>query len=151
MVWFDPSIWNVFDPPAEARRIQAAVDALLATTPAAPSEAHEQAVAPLANVHASPAGLRLLVLVPGFRADDLDIVLHEDRLSLRGERRAEAGENAPARVLAKLERSFRLPFRPDAQRVQAKVVNGVLDLFLPRHESEQPRRIPVANGKELGS
>ena len=49
----------------------------------------------------------------------------------------------------RFERSFTLPRRVDAERVNASCENGVLSIVLPRAEEARPHRIQVAtaNGR----
>ena len=140
MVWLDPALLQLFDREHESSMRTHPVDALLRTVLAPFSLTEQQ---PPANVQAGPDGVRLHVLLPGYRAEELDISVEEDRVLLRGERRETAIDEQEPQVVASFERGFRLPFRPDGERVQAEMKNGVLELFLPRPESERPRRISV--------
>jgi HSP20 family protein len=40
-------------------------------------------------------------------------------------------------------RTFRLPFRVDAEKVEASFAKGVLQIALPRAEEDKPRKITV--------
>ncbi len=138
MVWLDPVFLSLFDTEREGR--MHAVDAMLRSV-LSPHALPQSG--PPANVHAGPDGVRLHVLLPGYRAEELDISVEDDRLALCGEHRERAIDGKEEQVVARFERSFRLPFRPDGERVQAELKNGMLELFLPRPESERPRRISV--------
>lgn len=139
MVWLDSAILDLFEPRHEAHR-QSAVNAMLRSV-LSPYTLSDQD--PPANVQAGPDGVRLHVLLPGYRAEQLDISVEEDRLVIRGEQREKPIDEQEEQVVARFERRFRLPFHPEGERVHAELKNGVLELFLPRPERDRPRRIPV--------
>lgn len=104
---------------------------------------------PLVNLYTSPEGAIAVVEVPGISPEDLEITVHRDAVSLRGERKAEFAEGEVTvqrreRMQGKFARQLVLPYRVDADKASAKFSNGVLTLELPRPESERPRHIPVS-------
>jgi len=140
MVRIHPEFLTVFDPRREAASMRDAVDAMLRSVLAPTAlESH----VPPANVHASERGLRVFALVPGYRAEEIDVSIEQDRLVLRGQRNEKSADGTEERVIARFERGFRLPFRVDTEHVQASMKHGVLELELPRLESDLPRRIPI--------
>ncbi len=82
--------------------------------------------------------VRLRALVPGFAIEDLELSVRGDELTLRGKRKTEA-----AHEVREFERSLKLPFPIEAEKVKAIAKDGVLDVELPRAAAEAPRRIPV--------
>ena|SRR3990172_1564031 len=87
----------------------------------------------------------LSALVPGLKAEDLNIQMLEDVVSIEGEYKA---NNDAEYLLNELpggsfRRSLRLPAPIEANRVEAKIVDGVLTLQLPKVESARPKKIPV--------
>jgi HSP20 family protein len=140
MVWYTPEFLDALDPGRSARQSRAHVQALLHSL-LAPTESSSPT--PPVNVVAGKQGLRLFVLVPGYRQEDISVSIEEDRLHLRGERRGPAQEGEEAKVIAGFDRSIRLPFRPDGQHVRAAIKNGLLELFLPVPLADQPRTIPI--------
>lgn len=86
--------------------------------------------------------------LPGFEAHDVDISVENDVLTLRGKRAApEPAEGArhhrQERGFGEFARTFRLPFRVDADAVDARFTNGILEVKLPRAAADRPRRISV--------
>jgi HSP20 family protein len=86
--------------------------------------------------------------IPGFEANDVDISVENDVVRLRGKRVApERGEGAQVhrqeRGFGEFSRSFRLPFRVDAEAVDAHFAHGILTVKLPRAAADRPRRITV--------
>jgi HSP20 family protein len=106
---------------------------------------------PTMNIWANPTGAIVTAQVPGVDPEQLDIAVHQETVSLRGTREMEDfGEGAvihrQERPTGNFTRSFVLPFRVDADAVQAKFERGVLTLNLPRPASDQPHKIKVSRG-----
>ncbi|MEM9381784.1 MAG: Hsp20/alpha crystallin family protein [Planctomycetota bacterium] len=91
-----------------------------------------------ANLTATDAGAHLTVLVPGFGPDDVEVSVRRAHLHVTGAVKDDEGS-----TLRSFERSFRLPFPVDVDAVAAQVENGVLELELPRSESDRPRTIRI--------
>lgn len=86
--------------------------------------------------------------VPGVKADDIDISLHDDVLTISAETNYKNNvENARAvireRRYGKFSRSIRFPLAVDADSIDAEYVNGVLRLTVPKAPETKPRRIAV--------
>jgi HSP20 family protein len=85
--------------------------------------------------------------LPGVKADDLDVSVVDDELTLKGKRSEDAPEKAAfhrrERGLGEFTRMLRLPSPVNADQVQASLDNGVLLLTLPKAESAKPRKIKV--------
>jgi HSP20 family protein len=88
-------------------------------------------------------------LLPGVTADDLNIQIQSDVVSIQGELKTVRDEKAnyllqelPA---GKFSRSLELPDPVDANKAEASLVNGVLTLRLPKSEAARPRSIKVTN------
>jgi HSP20 family protein len=87
--------------------------------------------------------------VPGVRQEDLAITVHEDTLTLKGERKrgGEMPDNGYRRVerrFGAFERRFRLPRGIDADKVNARFAHGVLTITVPKQEEAKPRQINVS-------
>ena len=88
--------------------------------------------------------------VPGITADELDITLEGDTLTIRGEITRQ-GENKQQVILlerptGKFERALNINTPIDHDKVEASFENGVLTLTLPKAESVMPRHIAVKRG-----
>jgi HSP20 family protein len=86
--------------------------------------------------------------LPGMNRDQLQILVSEgNQLTIAGERKpcdvAGATWHRQERGFGKFSRSVTLPVLVDADKVEARLENGVLLLTLPKSESAKPRRIPV--------
>ena len=91
--------------------------------------------------------LILVAEVPGIAESDLKVSLHNDTLTISGERKNELPEGYQVhrreRALGQFSRSFTLPVKIDAEKTQAELKNGVLKLTLSRAAEAQPRMIAV--------
>ena len=96
------------------------------------------------NIAENEDGFILTALVPGLKAEDLNIRILDDVVTLSGEFKADG----TASVLRELphgsfSRTLRLSTPLDAGKAEAKIADGVLSLRLPKAESARPRIIEV--------
>lgn len=87
--------------------------------------------------------------IPGVKAEELEISVVGNELTLKG-RRAPAAEDAATfhrreRGVGSFTRVVRLPVEVDNAQVQASLNDGVLLVTLPKHEAAKPRKIKVAS------
>jgi HSP20 family protein len=88
----------------------------------------------------------LTAYVPGLRAEDLNIQIVEDTLTIEGEYSQHEGEALMSELPAgSFRRALRLPALLDAEKAEAQIENGVLNLRIPKAESARPRVIKVAS------
>jgi HSP20 family protein len=91
--------------------------------------------------------LEITADVPGFESEDLHVSFEQNSLVIRGERREEIPEgysvHRKERTTVRFARAFTLPARIDADKVEASMRNGVLELSLPKAAEERPRTIAV--------
>jgi HSP20 family protein len=86
--------------------------------------------------------------LPGLRKDDIHLEVHDRTLTLHGERKHEADVkdehyHRRERSHGSFQRVFTLPTPVDAEKVQARFKDGILELRLPKHESAKPKRIAI--------
>lgn len=85
--------------------------------------------------------------LPGLTEQNLQLSIHDDVLTLAGERMPTAPSGYQAerqeRERIKFSRSFALPTRVDPERTTAELKYGVLTVTLPMHEAAKPRAITV--------
>lgn len=84
--------------------------------------------------------------VPGFAKDEVNVSIDKDRILLIEAKQSELPEGE-ARDFAKAERNYRLhlPREADAEKLNAKLENGVLQITLPKvtPDSQIARRIDL--------
>ena len=128
---------------SDMRRLQSEVNQLFqsAAAPAAGSF-------PYVNVYANADAITVIAELPGVSQEDLDLSVHRDTLSIRGERKDAGADEAKGyhrreRRTGRFVRTLSLPYAVDPDRVEAEMKNGVLRLTLNRPESDKPKRIRV--------
>ena len=87
--------------------------------------------------------------VPGARKEDLQLSLHDDVLTLSGERKQEKevkdGEvYCSERVYGRFQRTVTLPKPVDSTKVTAAYKDGVLTITLPKTDAAKPRNIDIS-------
>jgi HSP20 family protein len=87
----------------------------------------------------------LNALVPGLKADDLNIQVLDDVVTITGEFKADESEYLMRELPhGSFRRTLRLPASLDASNAEAQITDGVLTLRLAKAESARPRTIKVA-------
>lgn len=88
--------------------------------------------------------------VPGFEAEDIQIEILDDVLTLRAETEQEkVEENGNGKYMLReitrgsFSRSLRLPHPADASKAEAKIENGLLTVRIPKSEEARPKKIEV--------
>lgn len=102
---------------------------------------------PAFNVWANNEGAVISGELPGVKLEDLEITASGKTIGIKGTRKDDVQENGAylrrERHEGQFSRSIELPFQIDAGRVEAKLANGVLEIRLPRAESDKPRKISI--------
>jgi HSP20 family protein len=100
------------------------------------------------------AGDRFLVAaeLPGHVADEIELTLAGDLLTLSGERRRgvdfrEERYRRRERSFVRWSRSIALPGRVEGTGVSASYAQGILTVVLPKARDEGPRQVAVRAGK----
>lgn len=86
--------------------------------------------------------------IPGVDPKDIEITMEQGVLTIKGERSSDTEESHEGyrrveRVRGTFYRRFSLPDSADAEHIEAKGKNGVLEIVLPKLEKVQPKRITV--------
>jgi HSP20 family protein len=106
------------------------------------------AFSPLLDVEESEDGFVLHIELPGIAAEDVEITLEENVLTVSGERKFYSERDADGfrrieRSFGRFHRAVRLPDRVDADHVEANYENGLLTVTVPKAEEAKPRRIEI--------
>ncbi len=87
----------------------------------------------------------LNALTPGLKADDLNIQVLDDVVTIDGEFKVDEQEYLLSELPhGSFHRSLQMPVALDAGKADAKINDGVLTLRLPKAESARPKTIKVA-------
>ncbi|PKO11397.1 MAG: Hsp20/alpha crystallin family protein [Chloroflexi bacterium HGW-Chloroflexi-2] len=86
--------------------------------------------------------------IPGMNVDDLDIKVVGETLTISGSRQAPVDDeniryHRQERGYGSFTRTIQLPFAIEVDKVEANYEKGVLKVWLPRAESDKPRKITV--------
>ena len=86
--------------------------------------------------------------LPGMDIKDVDVTLTEGVLSVKGEKKHEKedkGENYHRieRRYGSFHRSFRIPGKVEAEKIDASYKDGILKLTLPKSEGSETKKIEV--------
>lgn len=86
--------------------------------------------------------------IPEMKKEDIKINVHDDVLTVSGERKYEKEEKGKKyhrveRAFGSFMRSFTLPEDADGTKVSAEYKDGVLKVHLPKSEKAKPKAIEV--------
>jgi HSP20 family protein len=118
-----------------------------------PSEGSTAAASfvPAVDVYEDAQKVVLKLEVPGVKAEDLDIKLENQRLTIKGERKFEEDHKAEnyhriERRFGSFTRSFTLPQTVDMENVSAGYDAGVLTVTMAKKAEAQPKQVKVQIG-----
>lgn len=104
-------------------------------------------VKPATDIVETEAGFFIYMDMPGVAKEDLIIDLNEDEIKVSGK---SAYANAEGEKFIHVEfgngeyyRGFTVAHIVDKAKIRATLTNGVLELFLPKAEKAQPRKIDI--------
>lgn len=103
---------------------------------------------PKVDVKESDEAIEVTAEVPGLKAEDIDVSLTGDILTLKGEKKEEkeekkGGYHLVERSFGSFSRSFRLPVAVSKDKIKASHKDGVLTLTLPKDQKEATTKIKV--------
>ena len=102
------------------------------------------------NIYSDAEGYTFVALVPGMKAEELNIEAEGNTVKISGESIAPAiSADEKVRTLrseigfGKFNRAFEMPEEIDADQIDANLDNGVLTVRVPKAEAVKPRSIKV--------
>ncbi len=105
---------------------------------------------PAVNVYTRPDAVDVAVFAPGIDPGQLNVTMDRGVLTISGSRDQTVGGDGPKnavfaqeRFTGQFKRSLTLPEDVDANRAEAKYVDGVLTISVPRNTPPQPQRIAI--------
>jgi HSP20 family protein len=112
------------------------------------AEAPRQTWAPAVDITETSEAIHVHAELPGIKADDVKIDVENNVLTLKGERRLEKKKDEGTshrveRFYGTFTRQFLLPRTVDAERIEAELSDGVLNVKLPKRSEVKPRQIAV--------
>ena len=108
---------------------------------------------PSAEAARDAEAVEISLELPGVADEDVDITLHEDVLSVAGEKRTQREERGKTyffseRSYGRFERSFRLPENLDSDHIDATFERGVLTIKIPRRAptKSEAKKVKIRKG-----
>ncbi|MEX0794403.1 MAG: Hsp20/alpha crystallin family protein [Pirellulaceae bacterium] len=103
---------------------------------------------PPINVSESAADYEVAVELPGLSPVDVNVELHDGRLTISGERKSETQSeerqyHRVEQVYGKFERVLKLGMPVNEEAVEANYNQGILTVRIPKSEQAKPRRIEI--------
>jgi HSP20 family protein len=103
---------------------------------------------PAGDVFENESAVKIVLEVPGVKAEDVKLTLENNRLTVRGEKKQVAEEKTErvhryGRSYGSFQQTFALPNSIDAEKIEATYEQGVLTITLPKAERAKPREIEV--------
>jgi len=123
----------------------------LFNTLVAPGEGRAQRWSPAMDLVEAEDHYVLRVDLPGMDENDVSIEVHDNVLTVSGERRDEQEETRQGwhrveRTFGRFSRSLTLPEGIDPDAVTAEFDKGVLSISVPKPEERKPRRVAIQVG-----
>jgi len=105
-------------------------------------------VYPALNVLEDEDHLYVHAELPGVNPEDIDISVHGDSLTIRGERKRNETESKVnfhrrEREFGVFRRVLNLPVKIDPENVSAKAADGLLKVVLPKAAEAKPRKVEI--------
>ena len=143
-----------WDPFNDMLTLREAMNQLLEESFVAPSAGRQsQGFVPALDLSETADGYTVELAVPGMNADDLQIHIENNVLTIKGEIRKQNEEkqrnyHRVERRFGSFQRTVALPTTVKADAISASLNNGMLRLDIPKAEEVKPRRIAVNVGSE---
>ena len=145
-----------YDPLGEMVSLRSAMDRLFEDSFILPvagrGNGSGDSITPAIDVHETADEIVVTAALPGMKADELDITMTGQTLTLKGEFKADDEVKRDQylyreRRFGSFSRTLQLPVRVQGDRAQATFADGVLTLSIPKAEEVKPRQIRInANG-----
>jgi HSP20 family protein len=103
---------------------------------------------PSINVYETDDEVVVSAPLPGLKAEDVDISITGETLTIKGEFKEKEEKKAKAYHLheqryGSFERTLNLPSKVEVDKAKADFENGILSITLPKAESVKPKTITV--------
>jgi HSP20 family protein len=144
-----------YDPLGEMVSLRSAMDRLFEDSFVSPLSwrtiSGGDTITPLVDVHETPDEIVVTAALPGMKADDVEITMTGQQLSLSGESKADEEIKREQylyreRRFGSFSRTIALPVRVQGERADASFTDGVLTLRIPKAEEVKPRQIRINAG-----
>jgi HSP20 family protein len=105
-------------------------------------------IQPLTDIFETPNHVVIVAEVAGIAEEEVEIEIHDDRLTLRGhkrDRRAEPHHRHTQMEICygQFERTVTLPAAVSAEGIEVSYSDGFLRILLPKEERQVPRAVKI--------
>lgn len=146
-LYYSP-LWGTENPSHQLNQVRREWGRLfdrLATNPSHPPQA---GVFPLINLTEDKDNYYVRAELPGFSGDELEITTTVKNLSISGERKIpSAGDNVKyhrrEREAGKFSRIIGMPVEINTDKINAKLMDGILTVRVPKAEAAKPKQIII--------
>ena len=149
-----------YDPLGEMVSLRSAMDRLFEDSFVSPlgwrTLGSGDAITPPVDVHETSDEIVVTAGLPGMKAEDVEITMTGQNLTLRGEFKADDQISREQylyreRRFGSFSRTVQLPVRVQGDRADATFTDGVLTLRIPKAEEVKPRQIRINAGDSAAS
>jgi HSP20 family protein len=110
-------------------------------------------VIPVVDIYEKDGSYIIKAELPGIKKEDVDISVTGDKLSIKGEKKAEkevSEENyyRSERSYGIFTRYIDLPPDVDSDNVEASYENGILEIIVPKTSETKAKKIKISAGKK---
>lgn len=110
--------------------------------------ARDMALFPPLNVSENQDEVTVRALIPGAALEDIELEIHKNTLSIRGELIPAQGRySLQERPVGRFQRLVDLGFAPEHDKIAAVMKNGVLTVTVPKSSKSMARRIPIVHNR----
>ena len=107
---------------------------------------------PAVDVAEDDKAVTLTAELPGLKEEDIEVVLRDNMLTVKGEKKSEREEKNENYYLSErrygaFERTFRLPEAADADKIRAAIQDGVLTVTIPKKAEAKKAEKKIKIGK----
>ena len=143
---------TIYEPFSTIRRLQDEMNRAFGGGAPSPDDNSTSVVShwvPAVDIHEEQDRYVISADVPGVDPASIDVSMENGVLTISGERRSERSEERAGgarrveRLYGNFYRRFALPDSADAEAVEARSVNGVLEVVIPKKAQVQPKKIKV--------
>ncbi len=144
-----------FDPLGEMVSLRHAMDRLFEDSFVNPVSwrtiGGSEGITPALDVHETDNEIVVTAVLPGIRAEDVDITMVGQTLTLRGEFKEDEKVQRDQylyreRRYGTFNRTLQLPVRVEGDKAEATFNDGILTLRIPKAEEVKPRQIRIQAG-----
>ena len=102
---------------------------------------------PCANLFRDGDGAVLTAEIPGMAKEDIKMEVKERTVRIAGKRKVEYPKDAQLHRLERgdmdFDRSFKLDYLVDTDKIEAEYKDGILRVALPRADRDKPKKIEI--------